>query len=361
MIKLKNVTKFFKTDEEKKYILKNVSFTIPDGVNVGILGRNGAGKSTLLRMLGGIEFPNSGQIVSNNSFSWPLGLAGGFQGSMTARQNVKFVCRIYGKNNKEIQKIIEFVEDFAEIGSYFNMPIKLYSSGMRSRVSFGLSLAFDFDYIIIDETLSVGDENFRKKAKEALFKKIEHSNVLLVSHSMGDLRKICQAGVVLEKGQLYYYENIDDAIKFYHEINKAQKPQANVIQSSSIYCSDGNVFDNITHAAQHYKVRPYGIIQAIEKNSGSHVYLKKVFYKDGQEQPKYKQWSSIIAQKTIICSDGIVFEDVDEAIDFYKDRMPNAKFSKENILQALQAEDNNFVQQLKVSFYYLEQFEKGRN
>ena len=220
MIRLDNVTKFFKTKKGKKYILKNVSMTIPEGVNVGILGINGAGKSTFLRILGGIDFPNSGKVISNKTFSWPMGLAGGFQGSMTGRQNVKFVARIFGRDNKEIKEIIEFVKDFSELGDYFDMPIKTYSSGMKSRLNFGLSLAFDFDYILIDETLSVGDSRFKKKSKEALMKKIEKSNVLMVSHSMNDLKNICDVGIVLDNGNIKYFDDINDAIKIYQELNK---------------------------------------------------------------------------------------------------------------------------------------------
>ena len=220
MIELKNVTKYFKTNNSKKYILKNASLVIPDNVNIGILGRNGAGKSTIMRMLGRIEFPNSGQIISKNTFSWPLGLRGGFVGNMTGRSNVKFVCRLYGRNTKQIKKITKFVYDFSELGDYFDMPIKTYSSGMKSRLSFGLSLAFDFDYLLIDETLSVGDARFRKKSKEALMKKIENCNVLLVSHDMKTLREICDAGIVVNNGTIKYLDNIEDAIKEYEEINK---------------------------------------------------------------------------------------------------------------------------------------------
>lgn len=220
MIELHNVTKYYKTKHEKKYILKNVTKTIPSGVNVGIVGRNGAGKSTLLRMLGGIDFPNSGIITSPNSFSWPMGLAGGFQGSMTGRQNVKFVCRIYGKSDYEIEKAIESVKEFSELGDYFDMPIKTYSSGMKSRLSFGLSLFFDFDYLIIDETLSVGDKNFQEKSKKALRRKIEQCNVLLVSHSMPTLKDLCDVGILLHQGKMFYYDDIAHAIEAYESINR---------------------------------------------------------------------------------------------------------------------------------------------
>ncbi|WP_457743705.1 ABC transporter ATP-binding protein [Sulfurimonas sp.] len=223
MIELKNVTKFYKTGAGKQYVLNNVTQTIPSHTNVGILGRNGAGKSTLLRMLGGIDFPNSGIIHSKNSFSWPMGLAGGFQGSMTGRQNVKFVCRIYGKSDHEINEAIEAVKEFSELGSYFDMPIKIYSSGMKSRLSFGLSLFFDFDYLIIDETLSVGDKNFQVKSKAALRKKIQNCNVLLVSHSMPVLQELCDAGIVVNDAKMHYFDDIKDAIAMYDDINKQRK------------------------------------------------------------------------------------------------------------------------------------------
>ncbi len=221
MISLQGVTKYFPTKQGKRYILKDVTMTIPSGVNVGILGRNGAGKSTLMRMLGHIEFPNRGKIVSDYAFSWPLALGGGFVGKMTGKANVKFVCRLYGCDRKETEEIIAFVKAFSELGEYFEMPIRTYSSGMKSRLSFALSLAFDFDYMLIDETLSVGDARFRKKSKEALLKKISRCNALLVSHDMKTLREICDVGIVLHQGQMYYHNDIEDAIKAYEEINKA--------------------------------------------------------------------------------------------------------------------------------------------
>ena len=220
MIELENVNKFFVTNAGKKYILKDATFSIPSEKNIAILGRNGTGKSTIMKMSGQIEFPNSGKIVSDKTFSWVMGVGGGFQGNMTGRANVKFVCRVYGKSQDEIEKSINFVKEFSELGDYFDMPIKTYSSGMKSRLTFGLSLAFDFDYLLIDETLSVGDARFRKKSKEALMKKIESCNVLLVSHDMKTLEDICDVGIVVDAGKMNYYENIKDAINEYEKINK---------------------------------------------------------------------------------------------------------------------------------------------
>jgi capsular polysaccharide transport system ATP-binding protein len=219
MIELKNVTKYYHTHEGRKYILQDVSLTLPN-VNIGILGRNGSGKSTLMRILGQIEFPNRGKIISSSNFSWPLALGGGFVGTMTGKANVKFVCRLYGKNRAETNEIIAFVKEFTELEEYFHMPIKTYSTGMRARLGFGLSLAFDFDYLLIDETLSVGDINFRNKAYNALRKKMERCHILLVSHHMKILSELCQEGILVHEGKLYHYEKIDDAIKHYRTLNQ---------------------------------------------------------------------------------------------------------------------------------------------
>jgi capsular polysaccharide transport system ATP-binding protein len=165
VIKFEGVSKYYTTKKGRHYILKDVNIAIPTDVSVAVLGPNGVGKSTLIRMIGGADFPNSGEILSNKNVSWPLGLQGGLQGSMSGRENVRFVARIHGyKDTSEIEKK---VADFAEIGSYFDEPVKRYSSGMRSRVSFGLTMAFDFDFdvLLIDELGAVGDANFRKKSR----------------------------------------------------------------------------------------------------------------------------------------------------------------------------------------------------
>lgn len=217
MIEIINATKYYQTNIGRKYILKDVTFTIPSDKSIAILGSNGAGKSTLLRMLGGIDFPNQGIIKSKKEFSWPMGLSSGFQASMTGRQNVKFVCRIYGKDENHIKEAIEYVKEFSELGDYFDMPLKTYSSGMRAKLSFGLSLFFDFDYILIDETLAVGDPKFQKKAKDALMKKIKTSNAIVVSHQMPILKEVCDVGIYLNDGKIQYFEDIQEAIDCYQK------------------------------------------------------------------------------------------------------------------------------------------------
>ncbi|WP_440903298.1 ABC transporter ATP-binding protein [Catenovulum sp. SX2] len=213
MIELDKVTKYYLTKLGKKYVLRDVTFTIPEGRDVAILGPNGAGKSTLLRLLGGIDFPNKGTIRSNKRISWPLALASGFQGSMTGRENVEFVCRVYG--NRQIAKTCDFVQAFSEIGDYFELPIKTYSSGMKSRLAFALSMAFDFELFLIDEITSVGDASFRKKCAESMAEKRKNANVIMVSHDMSTLRKQCDMAIVLQDRQLHFFDNVEAGIKQY--------------------------------------------------------------------------------------------------------------------------------------------------
>jgi len=218
MIHLNNITKYYPVKGGRKYIFKNVTLALPTGKNLGILGRNGAGKSTFLRILGGIDFPNSGHIDAAVRFSWPLGLSSGFQGSLTGRDNAKFICQLYNKSNRETQEALAFIEDFAELGKYFTMPIKTYSNGMRARLAFAVSMAFDFDCYLIDELLSVGDVFFRKKSTQALNNLRSGRNIFLASHSMPVLRQMCDAGVLLNNGQLTFYEDINEAVSTYENL-----------------------------------------------------------------------------------------------------------------------------------------------
>jgi capsular polysaccharide transport system ATP-binding protein len=218
MIRLEKVTKYFDVKGNRKYLMKDVSLTIPDHRNVGILGRNGAGKSTLLKMLGGIDFPNQGKIVADVDFSWPLGLSGGFQGSLTGKENAQFISRVYSRSDEQLKETLNFVLDFSELDGYFDMPVKTYSSGMKSRLAFSMSLAFDFDYYLIDETLAVGDAIFKKKCKTALDDLKKKRNILMVSHGMPMLRQMCDCGIVLEDGNLSYFEKIEDAIACYQAL-----------------------------------------------------------------------------------------------------------------------------------------------
>ena len=215
MIEISNLYKRYHNHHGSPWVLKDINLRFPPGVSVGLVGRNGAGKSTLLRLIAGMDHPERGTIQRSCQVSWPIGLAGGFQGSMTGRQNVKFVARVHGGRNKE-REIIDRVQSFAEIGDAFDEPIKTYSSGMRARLNFGLSLAFDFDVYLSDEATSVGDRSFKAKATKAFKDKVGQASLIMVSHGEGILKDLCQAGVYLHEGQATWYDDVEDAIEAYH-------------------------------------------------------------------------------------------------------------------------------------------------
>lgn len=218
MIRLQRVTKSYRHKGETRYIVRDVSFTIPRGDSIGLLGRNGAGKSTLLRLIAGTIRPTSGKIIRMANVSFPLGFQGSFNASLTGEQNVRFVARIYGHDT---EALVEYVEDFAELGAAYHMPVKTYSSGMKARLAFGVSMGINFDYYLVDEITAVGDSNFKKKCKNVFEEKLQSSDIIMVSHSTGSLKEYCTAGIVLEHGYLTYYPDIDDAIKA-HNLNMAR-------------------------------------------------------------------------------------------------------------------------------------------
>ncbi|MBI3156002.1 MAG: ABC transporter ATP-binding protein [Burkholderiales bacterium] len=217
MIELRALTKSYPTPRGRRYVFRDLDFVFPVGANIGLIGRNGAGKSTLLRLLGGIDTPDRGAVLTDARISWPVGLSGGFQGSLTARENVRFVCHVYGASGTAMREKIRFVEDFAEIGEYFDLPVKSYSSGMRSRVAFGLSMAFDFDYYLIDEVMAVGDAQFKRKSEAVFAERLARSNLILVSHNMNDIKKYCSVVVLVEHGSARVFEDVDTGIAAYRD------------------------------------------------------------------------------------------------------------------------------------------------
>jgi capsular polysaccharide transport system ATP-binding protein len=216
MIKVKNLTKSFFYQGRKTTIFRDLYFTISTGESIAILGANGAGKSTLLRILGGIDLPDSGTIESDVSLSWPVGLVGGFQGSLTGRENVIFVSRIYA-DKREVADKVRYVEDFAELGVYFDRPFKTYSSGMRSRVTFGLSMAFNFDVYLIDEVTAAGDQRFREKSKKILLDRRRTSDFLMVDHNLWGLKLHCDRAFILHGGKIEEYTDLDEAVAIHTE------------------------------------------------------------------------------------------------------------------------------------------------
>ncbi|AWF80095.1 ABC transporter ATP-binding protein [Microbulbifer sp. A4B17] len=228
MIKLENLTKSYRTPHGRKVLFKDVSATFPEGKNIGILGRNGAGKSTLLRIMGGIDYPDYGKVITDQRISWPMGLSGGFQGSMTGRENVAFICGIHGIWGGAQRKVMDRVQDFAEIGNYFDVPVKSYSSGMRSRLAFGLSISVDFDIYLVDEVMSVGDAHFKRKCEEVISEKRKDSSFIIVAHAMQMLKKNCDVGIYLDSGGLKIFDAVEDAIDLYKGdgASKAEKLQS---------------------------------------------------------------------------------------------------------------------------------------
>lgn len=214
MIHLHNVTKRYPIRGGWHTVLDQVDLTIQPGEKVGILGRNGAGKSTLIRLLSGAERPDGGEVHRKMSISWPLAFGGAFQGSLTGLDNLKFICRVYGTDYLDK---MAYVQEFAELGKFFREPVKTYSSGMRSRLAFAISMAVEFDCFLIDEIISVGDARFHAKCQTELFEKRKDRAMVIVSHELHNLKKHCTAIYVLQKGKLLSFPNPDKAFEFYQQ------------------------------------------------------------------------------------------------------------------------------------------------
>ena len=213
MIRFEYLSKTFRINGQEKTVIDRLNLELPSGKSLGLLGRNGAGKSTLLSIIAGTMHPSSGRVVSDGSISWPVGLAGAFHPALSGAENVRFVARIYGVDTEEL---MAFVEDFAELGDFFYMPLRSYSSGMRSRLAFGASMGIPFDTYLVDEVTAVGDASFRRKSREVFHKRMEVSSAIVVNHNMKQLRQFCDSGLVLEGGRVTYFEELEEAIS-YHE------------------------------------------------------------------------------------------------------------------------------------------------
>ena len=275
MFAIQELTKSFPVQCGRHYVFRDVSFEIPAGVNVGILGPNGAGKSTLLRILGGIDHPDSGEIRTTSSVSWPLGLKGGFVGHLTGRENCRMVCRLYGLQRELISEMLEKIKDQSGIGDYFEEPVKTYSSGMSGRLGFALSMAFDFDYYLIDEITSVGDARFKKLAKLALEEKVATSRVMLVSHSMATVREFCDIGIYLEDGKVQVFEELEDAIAAYQEYDHRTLFPSTLPNDLQL---DQDVPENLQKAFQLVVVRIRSIEQKLQNDRIEIQGLAEGFY-----------------------------------------------------------------------------------
>lgn len=216
MIQLHHVHKEYTTGGHRRIVLSDVNLVLESGCSYGILGVNGAGKSTLMRLLAGTESPTRGRIVRNIRVSWPLGFSGGFHHGMTGRENVAFVARIYGEDPR---RVMAFVEDFSELGDYINNPIKTYSSGMQSRLAFGLSMAIPFDCYLIDEITAVGDARFQARCREAFAARRSRSDVIICSHDMGTLTEYADRMIMLAGGRCLVYYDPAEAVESYKRLN----------------------------------------------------------------------------------------------------------------------------------------------
>jgi capsular polysaccharide transport system ATP-binding protein len=215
MILLRNVSKSYRTKGTRRWVMKNTNIEFPTGRSVALLGRNGAGKSTLLKMIAGTIDHDSGEIIRKGSISWPIGFAGSFHPELTGAQNARFIARVYGVDTNDL---VAFTEDFAELGEFFDMPFRTYSSGMRSRLAFGISMGVPFDTYLVDEITSVGDANFREKCDKTLKVKMQKSGAIVVTHAMSVVRSLCDCAAVLEGGEIIFYEDIHQAIHHHNSI-----------------------------------------------------------------------------------------------------------------------------------------------
>jgi capsular polysaccharide transport system ATP-binding protein len=214
-IRVNNLVKEYHTPIGRRRILDDITFEVGEGEKVAVLGRNGAGKSTLIKLISGVETPTSGSIEKGMFMSWPLGFAGGLEGEMTGRDNARFIARLYGK---DVDDVLAFVDDFAELGRQIDIAVRNYSSGMRMRLAFALTLAVDFECFLIDEVLSVGDQRFHRKCHDALFVQRKHCSMLLISHDAAIVREFCQKAVILKAGRGRVFDDIDLALSIYQTL-----------------------------------------------------------------------------------------------------------------------------------------------
>ena len=219
MIEVKNISKSYFVRGKRMSILENVNFKVNDNESIALLGKNGAGKSTLIRILGGMELPDSGSIKKDCSISWPVGFALGFQGSLSAEENAEFVARVYHSNKKsEIQKVVQSVYEFADIGEYFYMPVKTYSSGMKGRVSFALSLAIKFDVYLLDELTATGDSAFRNKCKNAIKSLYKDSSFIIATHNLNNLKEYCHRALLIHNRSIEEYSDVEEALNRHNNL-----------------------------------------------------------------------------------------------------------------------------------------------
>ncbi|MBL9057847.1 MAG: ABC transporter ATP-binding protein [Rhodobacteraceae bacterium] len=222
MIKLENVWKTFYVQGNARVVARDISVTFPKGRSIGLLGRNGAGKSTLLRLISGAMDPDRGKITIDGTLSWPVGFSGSFHRDLTGAQNARFVARVYGVDTDEL---LAFVADFSELGKQFYQPVNTYSSGMKSRLAFGISMGIHFDMYLIDEVTAVGDAAFQAKSEAILQDRMKTSGSIFITHSLDSVRRICSGVGILEDGKLTYFDDVNEGLEFHKENMKRRSDE----------------------------------------------------------------------------------------------------------------------------------------
>lgn len=213
MIEFDNVSKSFWTGSHHKVILQDASFRVELGNSLGILAPNGTGKTTLINMMAGLEKPDTGDIRRTSRISFPLGFMGGVVGRLSGTENARFIAKLYGLDPDYIEAFCRWL---CGLGEYFDMPVGTYSSGMRSRLSFALLLALDFDIYLIDEGMpSTMDVEFNAKAGDILRERLEKATIVVVSHQAETLEKFCRSAAVLMNGTMHQFDTLEEAKRLY--------------------------------------------------------------------------------------------------------------------------------------------------
>ena len=218
---------------QENYTLKNISFSIKEGEAIGIIGQNGAGKSTLLKIITGTLQATKGEINTTGKISAILELGMGFHPDLTGRQNAYHSAGLMGYTSKQIDAVISDIEDFAEIGEYFDYPVRTYSSGMQMRVAFAVATAYRPNILIIDEALSVGDSYFQHKSFDKIKKfKEQGTSLLFVSHDKASILALCDRAILIDKGELLKEGNPEEITDYYNALI-AQKENSSVKQQNT--------------------------------------------------------------------------------------------------------------------------------
>ena len=212
MIHCIGIGKDYPVHKGVRRVLDDVNLTVAPGQKLGIMGRNGAGKSTLIKIIGGVEVATRGHVEATMSVSWPLAFSGAFQGSLSGLDNLRFICRIY---HLDYATTRAFVDDFAELGSQLGEPVKTYSSGMRARLAFALSISIEFQCYLIDEVIMVGDKRFYDRCQRELFGQRGDRALIVVSHDMGFIRDACDSAGIIRDGTFHMAGSVTEAIAEY--------------------------------------------------------------------------------------------------------------------------------------------------